>query len=208
MANNVRNCIRFIGNKNVEACMREIVKRLREESDPEDRYGTGQIGRVLYGLSGNAAYLSYDAIGGKWIYFEYEDDEKLTVITGWDPARVFQEYLLEKLVLIDPKVIIAMEYDDEMPNFIGVRYALMKNGVIRTYEREIDTRHMEMCGYGEVEETKARVEEEGEEKEVMTWEDVWGKQADLLFDAYKELKRENPSAYKDPELRWHEESGR
>lgn len=208
MANNVRNCIRFIGNSNVEMCMREIVKRLREDSDPEDRHGTGTIGRVLYGLEGDAAYLSYDEIGGKWIYFDYEDDEKLTVITGWDPARVFQEYLLERLTLIDPNVIIVMEFDDEMPNFIGVRYALMRNGVRRTYERKIDTRHMEMCGYDELDETIARVKTEGEDKEVMIWEDFWGKQADLLYDAYKELKRENPDAYKDPELRWYEEAGR
>ena len=101
-----------------------------------------------------------------------------------------------------------MDYDDEMPNFIGVRYVLMGNGVQRTYEREIDTTNMEMCGYDEVDQTKERLKSEGEEKEVMTWEDFWEKQKDLLEDAYAELKQENPKAYKDPELRWREDVGR
>jgi hypothetical protein len=201
MANNVRNCIRFIGNESVLKCMKEINDRIAADSDPSDPHRTGVIGRVLYGLKGKDAFLSYDAIGGKWVVPEIDDDEKLIVTTGWDPARNFQDYLLRHLTTLDPNVIVAMDYDDEMPNFLGVRYVLMKGMVQRTYERELETTNMEMYGYEEVEEARSRNEVD-EGKEIITWEDLWEKQMDLLEDAYAELKAENPATYSDPALRW------
>lgn len=204
MANFVRNDIRFIGNDKVDDCMREIVLRLRMDNEPNDTHGTGKIGRVLYGLSGDDAFLSYDEIGGKWIYFEYEDDERLTVTTGWDPARKFQDYLLEKLVTLDPNVIISMQYDDESPRFVGVRYVLMDDMEIQSYERELDTSEYTIVGLEDVEEKKQELAQEDSESEVISWDDFWDKQSELLAEAYDELKADYPQAYKDPALRWRE----
>ena len=78
----VRNFIRFIGNENVSAYTREINERSRNDSSPGDRYGTAAVSRVLYGLEVDDAFRSYNEIGGKWIYYEYVDDDKLMLVTG------------------------------------------------------------------------------------------------------------------------------
>lgn len=202
MANNVRNVIRFLGNDKVQECLKEIVLRLRSDNASNDPHGMGTIGRVLYGLSGDEAFLSYDEIGGKWIYFEYEDDERLTVVTGWDPARNFQDYLLEKIITLDPNVIIAMEYDDESPRFVGVRYVLMDGDEIQSYEREFDASEIMFVADNEIEETLEELESNGDDTEVLSWEDLWEKQHQLLVEAYDELKADYPKAYPDPSLRF------
>lgn len=206
MANNVRNVIRFLGNDKVQECLKEIVLRLKIDKDSNDLYGTGSIGRVLYGLSGDDAFLSYDEIGSKWIYFEYEDDDILSVITGWQPARLFQEYLLEKMLTLDPNVIIALEYDDESPRFIGVRYVLMDDMEIQSYEREFDASEINFVADEDVEKTRVELEKNCNDTEVLGWEDFWHKQYQLLCDAYDELKSEYPHAYEDPSLRWRQQT--
>lgn len=202
MANEVRNQIRFIGNKHVSDCMIEINRRLQLDNNPNDPNGLGKIGRVLYGLEGDASFLSYDQVGGKWIYYDFDDDDTLVVFTGWDPARKFQDYLLSKISTLDPNVIIAMEYDDEGPGFVGVRYVTMKDSQVFSYEREIDTSELKIVDMFEVEDTKSELMSEGDESEVISWDDLWEKQKDLLAYAYKELKNNFPHAYPDPSLRF------
>lgn len=202
MANDVRNFIRFIGNRKVSACMHETNKRLNADSDPGDTYGTGAIGRVLYGLEGDDAFLSYDEIGGKWIYYEYADDDKLMFVTGWRAATVFQDYLLSRLVQLDPNVIVAMEYDDEGPNFIGVRYVLMDDSEIQVFENELDTSDLTVVGLDEVEETENQHRVEGNDSKVIAWDDLWDMQSEMLANTYDQLKSEYPAAYPDPNLAW------
>lgn len=202
MANDVRNFIRFIGNEKVIACMREIDERLRNSSRAGDTYGTRAVGRVLYGLEGDDAFLSYDEIGGKWIYYEYADDDKLMFVTGWRAATIFQDYLLSRLVQLDPNVIVVMDYDDEMPNFIGVRYVLMDDSEIQVFENELDTSDLTVVGLDEVEETEKKYRFDGEDRKVIAWDDLWAMQSEMLADAYDQLKSEYPAAYPDPNLAW------
>jgi hypothetical protein len=202
MANDVRNFIRFIGNEKVSACMREINERLRNDSSPGDSYGTGAVGRVLYGLEGNDAFLSYDEIGGKWIYYEYADDDKLMFVTGWRAATIFQDYLLSRVVQLDPNAIVVMDYDDEMPNFIGVRYVLMDDSEIQVFESELDTSDLTVVGLDDVEETENRHRLDGDDSKVIAWDDLWAMQIEMLADAYDQLKSEYPAAYPDPHLAW------
>lgn len=202
MANDVRNFIRFIGNEKVIACMREIDQRLRNSSRLGDSYGTAAVGRVLYGLEGDDAFLSYDHIGGKWIYYEYADDDKLMFVTGWRAATVFQDYLLRRLVQLDPNVIVVMDYDDEMPNFIGVRYVLMDDSEIQVFESELDTSDLTVVGLDDVEETEKKYRLDGDGRKVIAWDDLWVMQSEMLADAYDQLKSEYPAAYPDPDLAW------
>ena len=182
--------------------MRQINDRLRADSDPKDTYGTGKVGRVLYGLSGEESFLSYEEIGGKWIYYEYVDDDELMFATGWRPATVFQDYLLTRLVQLDPNVIVAMRYDDEGPNFIGTRYVLMDDSEIQVFEREIDTSDLTVVGLYELEKTEKELRASGDESKVIAWDDLWDMQSDLFAEAYDELKAEYPNAYPDPNLSW------
>ena len=202
MANDVRNFIRFIGNEKVSACMYEIDKRLNDDADPNDTYKLGKVGRVLYGLKGDDAFLSYEEIGGKWIYYEYLDDEKLMFVTGWRAATVFQDYLLSRLVQLDPNVIVAMTYDDEGPNFIGVRYVLMDDSEIQVFENELDTSDFTVVGLGEVEETEKQHQLDGNYSKVIAWDDLWDTQSELLANTYDQLQSEYPAAYPDPDLAW------
>lgn len=202
MANFVRNNIRFIGNEKLALCIKEINDRLSADKDPSDLHKTGLIGRVLYGLSGKDAFLSYDEIGGKWIVPDSDDDEKLIVTTGWDPARKFQDYLLSRIVQLDQNAIVVMDYDDEMPNFIGVRYVLMDDSEIQVFESELDTSDLTVVGLDDVEETEKEYRLDGDDRKVIAWDDLWTMQSEMLADAYDQLKSEYPAAYPDPALAW------
>ena len=198
----VRNFIRFIRNGKIRACWREINERSRNDSSPGDTYGTGAVSRVLYGLEGDDEFLSYDEISGKWIYYEHADDGKLMLVTGWCAATVFRDYLLSRLVQLDTNVIVAMDYDDEIPNFIGVKYVLMDDLEIQVFEKKRDTRDLTVVGLDEVEETENQHRLDGNDSKVIAWDDLWDMQSETLANTYDQLKGKYPAAYPYPSLAW------
>lgn len=176
MANFVTNYIRLIGNKSIEQLAIEINKRFTEDCKKNNyQTDTTSVGRILYGYEGDKAYLS-DEIDAKWVHLDgpLEDWEPLRLISGWRPIFEIQDHILLHATKLDPKVIVYMEYDDEMPNFVGARYILLDKGEIQSFESEIDTSNLGVVSEDEVEEYIKQNNETNDFEKIVTWDDIWG----------------------------------
>jgi len=95
-----------------------------------------------------------------------------------------------------------MEYDDEMPNFVGARYVLLENDEIQSFEAEFDffsTNILVVTDY----EFEDAIEENSKSKEfekVINWDDVWELLGEQQLIAYKAMTAEHSWA-KDDSLR-------
>ena len=154
MANFVTNRIRLIGNESIKQLAVEINKRFTEDCKKNGyQTDTSSVGRILYGYEGDKAYLS-DEMDAKWAHLDgpMDDWEPLRLISGWRALTQIQDHILWYAAKLDPKVIVYMEYEDEMPNFVGARYVLLDDSEIQSFESEIETRNYAVVSEDEVNE--------------------------------------------------------
>ena len=201
MANFVTNRIRLIGNESIKQLAVEINKRFTEDCKKNGyQTDTSSVGRILYGYEGDKAYLS-DEMDAKWAHLDgpMDDWEPLRLISGWRALTQIQDHILWYAAKLDPKVIVYMEYEDEMPNFVGARYVLLDDSEIQSFESEIETRNYAVVSEDEVNEYIEKNNETNEYEEVISWQDL----SDLLYKqqliAYKEMCNEYKWA-KDDEI--------
>jgi len=201
MANFVTNRIRLIGNESIKQLAVEINKRFTEDCKKNGyQTDTSSVGRILYGYEGDKAYLS-DEMDAKWAHLDgpMDDWEPLRLISGWRALTQIQDHILWYAAKLDPKVIVYMEYEDEMPNFVGARYVLLDDSEIQSFESEIETRNYAVVSEDEVDEYIKKNNETNEYEEVISWQDL----SDLLYKqqliAYKEMCNEYKWA-KDDEI--------
>ncbi|MBT8606384.1 hypothetical protein G6677_07915 [Polynucleobacter paneuropaeus] len=201
MANFVTNRIRLIGNESIKQLAVEINKRFTEDCKKNGyQTDTSSVGRILYGYEGDKAYLS-DEMDAKWAHLDgpMDDWEPLRLISGWRALTQIQDHILWYAAKLDPKVIVYMEYEDEMPNFVGARYVLLDDSEIQSFESEIETRNYAVVSEDEVDEYIEKNNETNEYEEVISWQDL----SDLLYKqqliAYKEMCNEYKWA-KDDEI--------
>ena len=190
MANFVTNRISLIGNYAIKELSKEINRRFNEDCRLNNNYSdTSQVGRLLFGLSGDAAYLS-DKLDAKWVHVDggLGEDEALRLISGWRPVFEIQNQILECAYKLDPHVIVYMEYDDEMPNFIGVSYATLEKGSIIEFDIEKELRGWLVAYDSDYEEAfKANLVSK-EYEGVLRWEEVWEVMQDIRTEAFTALK--------------------
>lgn len=192
MANFVKCRFVLIGNKAIDNLAQEMMRRICEDRKINTEYAdTSRVGRLFYGLEGGEALLSYEVVGAKWIHDD-QDYDGLNFVGGWNPVRGFQDHLLIDASRLDPKLIILMEYEDEMPNFVGARYVLMKDGQIAEYEYELDMTDTLVTFESDFEEAKAENEESKEYEQVILWEDLYIKTRLCREIAFTDMKEENP----------------
>jgi hypothetical protein len=191
MANFVKNHIRLIGNEAIENLAKEINRRLIKELEKNDyEIDITVIGKILYGYDGDNAKLSKE-IRAKWVHPDGRigDSDPLNLVSGWWPVKEIQDHILRCAAKVDPKVIVYMEYDDEMPNFVGARYVLLDNGKIQSFESEIDTSNLNVVSEDELEEL---IENEEDNQNTITWDDIW----DLLHQQQSKALKEMQNQYK------------
>jgi hypothetical protein len=188
MANLVTNRIRLIGNRAIADLAKEINRRFAIDYERNNsEIDSTIVGRVLYGYEDDRALLT-NQIAAKWVYVNalLEDWEPLRLVSGNWPVKEIQNHILLHASKIDPKVIVYMEYDDEMPNFVGARYVLFDNKKIQSFEAEFDFSH---CNVVDDDELEGAIEENSEMKEfekVINWDGVWellGEQQLISFKA-------------------------
>jgi len=190
MANFVTNRITLIGNDAIKELSREINRRFNEDSHLNNDYSdTSQVGRLLFGLFGDAAYLS-DKLNAKWVHVDggLGEDEPLRLISGWRPVFEIQSHILECASKIDPHVIVYMEYDDEMPNFVGVSYITLEDDEIIEFDIETDLSNCLVAYDGDYEDEFARNQETNEYEQVLNWEDVWEIVSENRREAFEAMK--------------------
>jgi len=125
MANNVySNFWIYEGND-------EVKKWFREKLDglviPEDEVVDFELYKPVHEMfwsdvneeetSTRSWYI--DNIGAKWCNVQDIDVESISCCSAWDYPEYFYVKIAEEAEKIDPKVIFAATYEDEMPNFFG-----------------------------------------------------------------------------------------
>ncbi|MEA9569125.1 hypothetical protein [Polynucleobacter sp. AP-Nickl1-40-C4] len=180
------NRISLIGNDAIKELAKEINRRFNEDCRLNNNYSdTSQVGRLLFGLSGDAAYLS-DKLDAKWVHIDggLDEDEPLRLISGWRPVFEIQNQILECASKLDPHVIVYMEYDDEMPNFIGVSYVTLKKGDIIEFNMQKDLSSWLVAYDGDYDEAFNENLTSKEHEEVLRWEEVWELMGDMRAEAF------------------------
>ena len=61
-----------------------------------------------------------DNIGAKWAYARDWDEESISMYSAWSPCGEFAEWVVKEVCKADPDATGRLEYQDEMPNYIGV----------------------------------------------------------------------------------------
>jgi hypothetical protein len=176
MANFVKNHIRLIGNEAIKQLAKEINRRLIEVLKKNDfEKDLTVVGKILYGYDDDKADLSKE-MRAKWVHPDGQIEEwyPLNLVSGWWPVKEIQDHILRCAAKVDPKVIVYMEYDDEMPNFVGARYILLDNGKIKSFESEIDTSNFNVVTEDELEELIENEEDDEDNQNTITWDDIWG----------------------------------
>jgi hypothetical protein len=145
MSNYVTNQISLIGNAAIADLSREINRRLnldRSESANQDEFGS--IGRVLYGLDGEAARLDHQRLGASWVSVDGPLDlsEPIRLISPSLPVDGLQDHILRCAAKIDLDVIVVNEYFDEGPMFIGCRVARMNGVHLKNLRKALDTSNL------------------------------------------------------------------
>ena len=195
MANFVTNRIKFFGNKQIDDLVLEIEKRINEDMNKtKNMQDLSLVERIFYGRDRSDIEWSYENIGGKWIHATKDGwDGELVFITGWQPAFAFQNHLLKCAATIDPKVVVRLDYDDEMPNFVGARYVLLDKGEVIEFHNEFDTSEYMVVMEDDVESTKEEFRDQGEDdSKVIWWEDLW----DFLYEQKLKSLKEMQLQYK------------
>lgn len=81
-----------------------------------------------------------------------------------------------------------MEYDDEMPNFVGISYVVLEDGGIIEFDIETELRGWLVAYDSDYEEAfKANLVSK-EYEEVLRWEEVWEIMQDMRTEAFTALK--------------------
>lgn len=189
MANQVTNRIRLIGNELIKNLAEEINRRFAVDFEQNDsEIDSTIVGRVLYGLEDEQAVLT-DKIAAKWVYVNslIEDWEPLRLVSGNWAVKEIQDHILLHASKIDSKVIVYMEYDDEMPNFVGARYVLLDNGKIQSFESEFDFSNSKVVEDDELEEAIDENSNTKEYERVVNWDGVWDLLAEQQLIAFKQM---------------------
>lgn len=191
MANFVKCRFAFIGNKAIDDLTQEMMRRISEDRKINTEYAdTSRVGRLFYGLPDKEACLGDDKVGAKWIHDD-KDYDGLSFVGGWNPVRGFQDHLLKYASQLDPKLIVLMEYEDEMPNFVGARYVLMKNGKIAEYEYELDMTNMLVTFESDIEDAIAENEESKQYEQILLWEDLYIRTKVCREVAFADMREDN-----------------
>lgn len=193
MANNVTTRVEFqSGNDEARAYFKAIVDKIDSiNADKKARKEAGEDVRIecnLYELNDDTMQMVedkdwsalIDKIGSKWAYVEDAYDDSINTVSAWGIPEDWIMRVAEELADIDPFAIISATYDDEMPNFIGVK-VYTEGDEYDSFELDSDEYDdFGLCFYWDEDEHDG--EEEPDDFEA-TWEEAWN----LLDDELKSM---------------------
>lgn len=176
-----RSFIDFFGNSDVDALTKEVNKRL-DAHDPATA-----IGQVLYGLPIESADLTTKVTGSEWVrpaQGEFGDDDQICLVSSTDIPEKLENHLVWFYSKIDPDVVLRNKYDSDRGEFLGIRFKIVRNGKIFTFERH---RWINSSVVFEL---------DPDEDDQITWEDFWDIQRGLTKEALADLIEQFPFVLK------------
>jgi hypothetical protein len=177
MPDHGRCFINLYGNSDVDALTKEVNKRL-DAHDPATA-----IGQVLYGLPIESAKLTKQVTGSDWVrpaQGEFGDVDQICLVNSTDIPEKLENHLVWFYSKIDPNVVLRNKYDSDRGEFLGVRFKIVRNGKILTFQRHkwIDK--------------SVVFELDPDEEDEITWVEFWDIQYELSEEALSELVEKFP----------------
>ena len=162
MANDVNNFITIECNEEARAEMKRIAEAMNKSE-----HKNLEVADVLWdGEFENHVSWTTENLGAKWCTCEEACEDHLMLTSAWYQVDGVQDKLYEKLKKFDENVLVHMTYEDECPDFIGVR--------IRYLDEIID--HMDDEDI--VDYLQEAADNAGED----SWEEAWNNRREEILD--------------------------
>lgn len=179
MADFGRNFIDLFGNQAVLDLTAEVNRRLKT-CDPDTA-----VGEVLYGLTFANPKACFDKTGSAWVSHagigEFGDVDQLCFKSDTDIPEKLENHLVWFYSKIDPNVVLRNMYDTEEGAFVGVRFKIVRDGSIFTFQRQLAIHDSVVT----------EIDDDSDDAEI-TWEEVWALQQDIGKEARRSLVTEYP----------------
>lgn len=174
MANNVYTHVNVQNPSDaVRAKMLEVFSKVRDNQNYKwfsDCWVDGKEGSPSYEEADKYEWTIHN-IGSKWCYIEESDDESVHLVSAWSYPQAGVEWLYRQLEAVDPKVILFVSYEDEMPNFYGAEI-YYKDGLWDSIEYDDEDLREDMFEeYPELKEHWDEDEEDGNDEFYEIWND-------------------------------------
>jgi len=139
MSTAFNTAITLIGNNYIHSLVKEIGARYDKLlKDGYDSESMETVAKLFYGEDKGSAHPSYEEIHAKWFCLEECDTDSIYFRSANWPLIEIQDHILKHASLIDPRLIVFMEYRDEAPQELGSCYKILDKGKIITFESKID----------------------------------------------------------------------
>ena len=166
MANNVNNFITIECNEEARAEMKRIAEAMNKSE-----HKNLEVADVLWdGEFENHVSWTTENFGAKWCTCEEACQDHLMLTSAWYQVDGVQDKLYEKLKKFDENVLVHMTYEDEHPDFIGVRIRYLDEIIDHTEDEDI------------VEYLQEAADEAGED----SWEEAWNNRREEILDTLDE----------------------
>jgi PAS domain-containing protein len=202
MANNVNTLVYFQEiSEEGKSRLAELCSRIRKEDGYRewfaDMFVDGQEGSPIYEQTETYDWM-VENVGSKWAYVEDYEEEMLRVISAWSAPLNGIEWLSREIGKVDPNVIIHVQYEDEMPNFIGCA-VYDRDGQYEMWEWEWEEiREIMHSEIPELLEHWDAEEEEGDEEyNDMLFDNIWEMVETLQSAKLDELQLEHVEYVKE-----------
>lgn len=194
MANHVSTYVEFRKlNDAGKELLSKLISRIREDGTYRwfgDMWVDGTDQTPTYQETEQYVWTT-ENIGPKWCYVEEVGEDYIRLTSAWSWPEQGIEWLVNQLAAVDPKVLITCQFDDEMPNFIGVA-VYDRHGFVDGFEDDWDQIKDRVTEeHPEIDE----LEEESEE----WWDAVHEKMYEVISDAQWSYINEVVSHYEPSE---------
>lgn len=120
MARIIANHIVLHGSQAIKNLEQQIYDRFYVDykKKPESE---NAVQRILFGLDENSEFDFEEKIGTSWTYFQPRAKNQIIFISPFPSISKLQEHITFYAAKIDPKVVVQLEYDDDVGAVIGTR---------------------------------------------------------------------------------------
>ena len=124
MANHVDGYLSIQANEEGMKAFKTIIDKLSDkQAEGEPTWGEVHLGDLFFDdLDDERLTRDWmcDNIGAKWAYAREWDEDGMSMYSAWGPCGEFAEWVVKEVCKADPDATGRLEYQDEMPNYIGV----------------------------------------------------------------------------------------
>jgi len=185
--------ITLIGNSNIHNLVKEIGVRYDQLlKDGYDSESMETVAKLFYGEDKGSNHPSYQEIRAKWFCLEEGDTDSIYFRSANWPLVEIQDHILKHASVLDPRLIVFMEYKDEGSQELGSCYKILDKGKIISFESKID-----LSNFYIIDE-----DEEKSSDNELTMEDVYRKWNFCRKELFDNLKKKYVWAKDDYFANW------